>query len=262
MTTDILVEALTSIARRTSITFGRGEMSGREAADIAADALARHRSQETARSADVGREDIYMDLAAAFGPILKQSFPSSDPRFRYAIAAALSEAVKERSGWFAPQRQKPPATKQHNELIEQAVQAALDAGLAENGVHGVAAARHAARFIAEQREYWREYERAELADEISQIKDARAALTTPPADDGWQPIETCPPEDLFIGAVFVRNNNTGAEWWERHLLALDDETGDIHADYEQGWALADYEWWHPLNLPALPARQALSSRGE
>lgn len=164
------------IARWSSDFLGDG--------DHALTIIARHRSKDTARSADVGRDNLYMDLAAAFGPILKQSFPSSDPRFRYAVAAALSEAVKERRGWFGVQRPKPPATKQHEELIEQAVQAALDAGLAENGVHGVAAARHAARFIAEQREYWREYERAELADEIRQIKGARAALTTPPADDG------------------------------------------------------------------------------
>lgn len=32
-------------------------------------------------------------------------------------------------------------------LIEEAVQASIDAGLAVNGEHGVAAARHAARFM-------------------------------------------------------------------------------------------------------------------
>jgi hypothetical protein len=42
-----------------------------------------------------------MDLAAAFGPVLKESFPDSDPRFRYAVAAALSEKVRERAHWFA-----------------------------------------------------------------------------------------------------------------------------------------------------------------
>lgn len=71
---------------------------------------------------------------------------------------------------------------------------------------------------------------------------------------GWRSIESCPQEDLFIGAVFVINNRTGASWWERHLLALDDETGDIHADYDQGWQLADYAYWHPLDLPPLPSR--------
>jgi hypothetical protein len=39
------------------------------------------------------------------------------------------------------------AVKVDRDLIEQAVQAAIDAGLAVNGEHGVAAARHAARFI-------------------------------------------------------------------------------------------------------------------
>lgn len=81
-------------------------------------------------------------------------------------------------------------------------------------------------------------------------------MTSAPLPEGWMPIETCPQEDIFIGAVFVRDNRTGAQWWERHLLALDDETGDIHADFEQGWQLADYDWWHPLNLPPIPSRSA------
>jgi hypothetical protein len=48
-----------------------------------------------------GGADLFMDLAAAFGPVLKESFPDSDPRFRYAVAAALSEKVRERAHWFA-----------------------------------------------------------------------------------------------------------------------------------------------------------------
>lgn len=77
---------------------------------------------------------------------------------------------------------------------------------------------------------------------------------------GWLPIETCPQEDIFIGAVSVRDNRTGATWWERHLIALDDETGQIHADYDNGWELADYQWWYPLETPPLPLDPSLSNK--
>lgn len=86
-------------------------------------------------------------------------------------------------------------------------------------------------------------------------------MTSPNSDtrlDGWQPIETAPDDALFIGAVHVRDNRTGVRWWDRHLLSLDDETGDIHADYDHGWQLADYEWWHPLDLPPIPTPPPVS----
>lgn len=125
----------------------------------------------------LANEDGELDLAAAFGPILKEGFPKDSAHKRAAVAEALAKAVMVRKSWLAPTaRQKPPTTAHHTGLIEQAAQAALDAGLAENGVHGVAAARHAARFVVEAREYWREYERAELADEIRQISEARRPL--------------------------------------------------------------------------------------
>lgn len=54
-------EALRKIARRTSITFGRGEMSGREAADIAIEALALSTAQvdETERLHELLYESLY-----------------------------------------------------------------------------------------------------------------------------------------------------------------------------------------------------------
>lgn len=138
---------------------------------VAADA--RHQSETgAALTSDGGREVDYMDIAAAFGPVLKDGFPKASPMFRMTVAEALADEVRKREHWF--RSAKPPTTKPHDDLIEQAVRAVLDAGLAENGEQGVGAARHAARFICEQREYWREYERAQLADEIEQIKAARS----------------------------------------------------------------------------------------
>ena len=60
-------------------------------------------------------------------------------------------------------------------LIEEAVQASIDAGLAVNGEHGVAAARHAARFMF------------------------NALQAVQPVPVAWQPIETAPKE----GAYFI-----------------------------------------------------------
>lgn len=139
-----------------------------------AETFIRHQSGRTGASlaSDGGGGVDYMDIAAAFGPVLKDGFPKASPMFRMAVAEALADEVRKREHWF--RSVKPPTTKPHDDLIEQAVQAVLDAGLAENGEQGVGAARHAARFICEQREYWREYEKAQLADEIRQIGAARS----------------------------------------------------------------------------------------
>lgn len=126
--------------------------------------------------------DLSLNLSAAFGPILKESFPDASPRWRYAVAGALAEAVIERRSWFAVSSATSGSSRPYasdKDLIEAAVQAALDAGLAENGVHGVAAARHAARFVVESREYWRNIERANLAEEVRQIKEAKQTAASP-----------------------------------------------------------------------------------
>ncbi|KKC25789.1 hypothetical protein [Sphingomonas sp. SRS2] len=69
--------------------------------------------------------------------------------------------------------------------------------------------------------------------------------------DGWRPIESAPVDDIFIAAIRVRHTN-GDTWWERHLIWLDDETGDLHPDCEQGWSISDYELWCPALFPELP----------
>lgn len=79
--------------------------------------------------------------------------------------------------------------------------------------------------------------------------DALSATPAPQAD-AWRPIETAPLNDQFIAALEVRNNKTGQSWWEKHLIWIDDETGDVHSDCEQGWGLRDYIYWHPV--PASP----------
>ena len=66
----------------------------------------------------------------------------------------------------------------------------------------------------------------------------------------WRPIESAPRDGTtFLAAVEVMSNKTGAAWWELHLVACDDETGNIHHDYDQGWSLDAYTHWMPLPGP-------------
>lgn len=60
----------------------------------------------------------------------------------------------------------------------------------------------------------------------------------------------------FIAYVDVVNNKTGKEWTEQHLVWLDEDTGEIADDCEQGWRLGDYHSYIPLS--ALPTRHAES----
>jgi hypothetical protein len=69
--------------------------------------------------------------------------------------------------------------------------------------------------------------------------------------EGWKPMETAPRYGEFIATIEVIHRNISADPIRHfHVLALDDETGEIHADYHQGWDLEDYEAWHPV--PAWP----------
>jgi len=63
----------------------------------------------------------------------------------------------------------------------------------------------------------------------------------------WQPIETAPKDGTeFLAAIQVHNTR-GDEWWERHVVAVDDATGDLISD--QPWSLGDYSHWMPLPDP-------------
>ena len=50
---------------------------------------------------------------------------------------------------------------------------------------------------------------------------------------------------VYTGGKFLR--------WDVHYVEIDDETGEIAADFEQGWALDDYEFWMPIAPPSPPA---------
>lgn len=66
----------------------------------------------------------------------------------------------------------------------------------------------------------------------------------------WQPIETAPLDQRFLAALVVRNNKTGKRWWEMHVVWIDDEDYQIHADSDAGWSnIDDYTHWMPLPAP-------------
>jgi hypothetical protein len=47
-------------------------------------------------------EDMWMALAASFGPILRHAFPKASAGERMAVCEALRDQVKLREHWFAP----------------------------------------------------------------------------------------------------------------------------------------------------------------
>ena len=84
------------------------------------------------------------------------------------------------------------------------------------------------------------------------LADAKVLLAALDArgEPVWRPIESAPRDGTtFLAAVEVMSNKTGAAWWELHLVACDDETGDVHRDYDQGWSLDAYTHWMPLPGP-------------
>jgi hypothetical protein len=65
----------------------------------------------------------------------------------------------------------------------------------------------------------------------------------------WQPIETAPLDEPFLGAVEVVNNKTGRRYWERHVIWIDSDTGNVAHDTDAGWSAGDYTHWMPLPPP-------------
>jgi len=70
----------------------------------------------------------------------------------------------------------------------------------------------------------------------------------------WQQIDTIPTDGTeVLAAIYVRDMN-GNGWWERHVIAIDDETGEVHDSLYGGWDRSDYGYWHVLpDAPADPA---------
>lgn len=65
----------------------------------------------------------------------------------------------------------------------------------------------------------------------------------------WQKIETAPTDGTeFLAAVEVHDQQ-GNWWWERNVISIDDETGDVPTSDPHGWTLEDYSHWMPLPEP-------------
>lgn len=85
----------------------------------------------------------------------------------------------------------------------------------------------------------------DLADHV-----LRLLLTDPrQPSEGWRPIESAPRDGTeFIATVRVFSNSAFSHH-DMHIVAVDDETGELANHYEQGWRLEDYEFWRPLPAP-------------
>jgi hypothetical protein len=69
------------------------------------------------------------------------------------------------------------------------------------------------------------------------------------ADEGWRPIESAPRDGaLFIATARAFSGDVFSHH-DMHIVAVEDETGEIADNYEQGWRLEDYEFWRPLPAP-------------
>lgn len=69
----------------------------------------------------------------------------------------------------------------------------------------------------------------------------------------WQPIKTAPASGPFLAAV-KSSHKSGAEYWLRHIISIDAETGAINSDDWQGFELEEYSYW--MMLPPMPESQA------
>lgn len=70
----------------------------------------------------------------------------------------------------------------------------------------------------------------------------------------WRLISEAPRDGtLFLACLKVgmwnRAQDTRTEYWETHIVWVDDETGEIDGDAYQGWSLEDYSHWMPLPPP-------------
>lgn len=101
-----------------------------------------------------------------------------------------------------------------------------------------------------------------LSDTILQARVALLTVPAPPAQ-AWLPIKDAPRDGTEIVAAIKVRHIKGGMWWERHVIAADEETGELHPDYDHGWTFDDYELWMSLaDLPELPAAPPAQDQGE
>lgn len=70
----------------------------------------------------------------------------------------------------------------------------------------------------------------------------------------WRPMDSAPIGTSFLAAIEVHSEKKGTQWWERHIILIDEDTGAIGDDFYQGWDLGEYEFWMPLSLPPVSER--------
>ena len=104
-------------------------------------------------------------------------------------------------------------------------------------------------------------------DAFALVRRAISLLATPSGRaQAWLPIETAPRDGTEIVAAIKVRHTKGGMWWERHVIAADEETGELHPDYDHGWTFDDYELWMSLadlpDLPAAPPAQDQTKGGE
>lgn len=86
---------------------------------------------------------------------------------------------------------------------------------------------------------------SEAADEI--VNAVNASRTPAPSDQaGWQDIATAPRDGTHFLATLTVRHIIGHRWRETHLIWVDDETGCVDSECEQGWDISDYEAWCPV----------------
>lgn len=75
----------------------------------------------------------------------------------------------------------------------------------------------------------------------------------------WRPIETAPIDGTrFIATLQVRDNKTGATWWEPSVVWMDVDVNELSGDCDTGWPLSSYSHWLPL--PGAPAPETGDGR--
>ena len=67
--------------------------------------------------------------------------------------------------------------------------------------------------------------------------------------DGWRLMESAPKDGTEILAAIQVQKTDERNWWERHVIAFDEDLGEISGDYEHGWSWNDYTHWRPLPTP-------------